>query len=114
MENLKAYTYSKRIVVPSGKRTQLSISGEIGFNHYLVVSTHDNQSRFTFVGILFGYLSANGNRITPLLQQQNVEIIDGAKGIPLKLIYNVGPSEISFIPLGYNGTNLNIEVETID
>ena len=108
------YIYKKFISVPKGKRTQLSISGEIGFNHYLVVSTHDNQSRFTFVGILFGYLSVNGNHITPLLQQQNVEIIDGAKGIPLKLIYNIGPSEISFIPLGYNGTNLNIEVETID
>ena len=114
LENLGRYIYKKFISVPKGKRIQLSISGEIGFNHYLVVSTHDNQYFMTFVGILFGLQSVNGNRITPLLKQDNIEIIDGTKDTPLKLVYNVGPSEISFIPLGYNGTKLNIEVETID
>ena len=114
LENLGRHIYKKLFYVPQGKKIQINVSGELGYNSYLVVSTHDNQDFMTFVGILFGLQSVNGNRITPLLKQNNIEIIDGAKDIPLKLVYNIGPSQISFIPLGYNGTNLNIEVETID
>ena len=111
---MRKYTYNKHVLINKVKKIEVEISANLEYNAYLIVINHDADINYSLVGIISGsYNTYNGNILLVINKGSYIDIEQGNKDKPLKIIVNSDQFEIKLIPLAYNGQNINIDIKEV-
>ena len=111
---MRKYTYNKHVLIDGVKKIEVEISADLGYSTYLIVINHDANINYSLVGIISGsYSTYHGNILSVINKGSNIDIEQGNKDKPLKIIVNTNQFGIRLIPLAYNGQNINIDIKGV-